>query len=128
MCKVNHNPPHSYGDCVRACVATIIDRDDVPHAFTGDAEDAWNKLRKYLKLSGKTISLFSLENAREEMKLNNPDVVYMLIGETNAGVYHAVVAQGVETLHNPSIMGGDVEKPISMIEGYIVAIIGDLIA
>ena len=28
--RVPHNPPHSYGDCFRACIASILEMDVPP--------------------------------------------------------------------------------------------------
>jgi len=103
VCKIKHNPPKSYGDCVAACVATLIDRDDVPHTFDGrDAESAWSDLRAYLNQHGMTLSVFaSEEDPRDHMGVNNPDTPYMLMCSTSEG-NHAVVCVGSEVFHDPS--------------------------
>ena len=52
-CITKHNPPHSYGDCLRACVATILDFDalDVPNfADAGVDADAQVAIELALQL------------------------------------------------------------------------------
>jgi len=56
------NPENGkYGDCIRACIATLIDRDDVPHPFSTPDKtiEAWNTMRAYLAEHGKNIALFA---------------------------------------------------------------------
>jgi len=107
-CQVPHNPPHSYGDCIRACIATMIDRDDVPHTFDGaDNEKSWYDLRSYLKSHGKNIALFIYEgdDPMDWMREVNHDITYMLMGSDKHKVNHAIVVSylsGMRTTHNPS--------------------------
>src|SRR5688572_30366291 len=100
VCQVKHNPPESYGDCIRACIATILDRDDVPHTFTHENfEQCWNDLRIWLKPLGYAPFLsyfdneFSLDEVLEFMRINNPDSVYMLMASAG-GSDHCVVCEG----------------------------------
>jgi hypothetical protein len=101
-CEVPHNPPHSYGDCIRACIATMIDRDDVPHFFSDkNPENSWYGLRIYLKSHGKNIAIFSVEKPFFYMKSTNEDIPYMLIGKGSRGGNHAIVCMNDEVIHNP---------------------------
>lgn len=102
-CKTPHNPPHSYGDCVRACVATLMQDDNVPHVFGAHSnETSWAKLREYVALKGKKLALFPVqEDPFSFMSEVNPDVRYMLMG-FNGSANHAVVCCGSRVLHNPS--------------------------
>ncbi len=45
--RVPHNPPHSYGDCFRACIASILEM-DVPHFLDGNEDDDWPETTRSL--------------------------------------------------------------------------------
>ena len=126
MCQVEHNPPHSHGDCVRACIATMIDRDDVPHAYLGQgAEEAWVTLRKYLAENGKYLALFALEDdVFEFMSMNNPNIPYMLLCRT-ATADHAVVCVNDSVTHDPNNSKSEIIGKHS-IGFWIVGIIGEV--
>src|SRR5690606_19121466 len=51
VCRVRHDPPHSYGDCIRACVASLLDMEceQVPHFYEdGDGERGFERMRVWL--------------------------------------------------------------------------------
>lgn len=122
-CQVPHNPPHSYGDCIRACIATLIDRDDVPHTFDDrNTEEAWRSLRSYLKSQGKNVALFPYDDADplSYMLEVNSGIPYMLMGSSQGKVNHAVVCCDGKIIHNPSYIA--MTDPL--IEGfYIICVI-----
>lgn len=102
-CQTPHNPPHSYGDCVRACVATLMQDENVPHVFGNhNNETSWKKLREYIGLKGKKLALFPLDSDPFTfMGETNAGVQYILMG-FNGSANHAVVCCGSKVLHNPS--------------------------
>lgn len=121
-CRVKHNPPETYGDCLRACVASIIgvnNPEEVPH-FADDGADGdvvlsrmrgWLNNRDY----GFFVAHFPampMEDFMRTMNENNPDTPYMLFGETLTGENHVIIIQGGEILHNPAWYGGNNLKPI----------------
>lgn len=121
-CQVPHNPPHSYGDCIRACIATMIDRDDVPHTFDDENTiEGWRSLRSYLKIHGKNVALFANDDDPHwHMRENNPGITYMLMGSNQCKVNHAVVCCDGKIVHNPSYTA--MTDPL--IEGfYIICVI-----
>ena len=125
MCKVAHNPPHTYGDCISACIATLIDRDDVPHTYDGvSAIKAWSDIRDYLKIQGKSLVLFQDDQPFESMAANNPGVPYILLCRT-AHADHAVVCKNDVVIHDPSVIASEIVGAHS-IGSYIVGVIGDL--
>lgn len=130
ICTVKENPPESYGDCIRACVATILDRDDVPHTFDGRLpEEAWNALREWLAPLKKTIVLFPTEyddEFKSFMRRENFNVPYILLHRTFRGGDHAIVCRNGERIHDPAWYRSDIAGPHS-IGCYIVAIIAELI-
>lgn len=110
MCRVRHQPEAGlYGDCMRACVASIMDianPEDVPHfAHDGcDGETAHARMQEYVSSLG--FACFSIgtgldrEALMAEMALQ-PDFHYMLFGATHAG-NHVVVCRGGEVVHDPA--------------------------
>ncbi len=129
ICTVKSEPPHTHSDCVRACIASLIDRDDVPHVFHDygkrPVEDAWAELREYLAQHKKVLAIFPVDNHAEFMSQNNNGVTYMLFCGTGRGD-HAVICRNGEVVHDPAWYRAQITGPHSM-GFYIVGIIGDLI-
>lgn len=112
VCRVKHDPEAgTYGDCLRACVATILDLDAeaVPHFFHDncDGAQAQIRVRKYLAKLGYAPMFsnwpgeVSLTELQEFMASQNPGVVCVLFGSTVEGD-HAVVCRDGKTVHNPA--------------------------
>lgn len=137
ICKVRHNPPESYGDCVAACIATMIDRDDVPHVFDNrvftdgeiDAEKmlrAWNELRAWLASHGKFICMIATDDHAAIMVDNNPGIPYLLWHKTEAGGDHVVICKDGVKIHDPAWYRSAIGGPRG--DGaYLIGIIGDFI-
>lgn len=104
ICQVKHDPPNSYGDCVRACIASLFDLDPpkVPHfAHDGcDFNTMIQRIREWLK-GGLFLTYFpasaQLSEIREHMAINNPGVYYMLFSEN-----HVVICKGGKIVHDPA--------------------------
>ena len=124
-CEIEHNPPHSYGDCVRACVATVINRDDVPHTYKGDSHQAWLEMRDYLKEHGKSFLVFASGEPYDGMLANNPDIPYILMGKSSTGSNHAVVCINNKIIHDPSRTPIGITEPTEL-GVYIIGVIGSL--
>ncbi len=112
-CITKHDPPYSYGDCLRACIATILDLDaeQVPHfADRGvSAEDALAHVRQWLAPQGLTIASFALPGSEplsgvmEYMEQMNPTVTWLLFGSTGPdGGDHVNVCSGGRVVHDPA--------------------------
>lgn len=109
-CRVRHEPPNSYGDCLRACVASVLDLswEDVPH-FVQDnpsPHTAIARLRHWLtahNLAPFTMQLPGepLDEVLSYMGQMNPSSVYLLFGGTDDGD-HVVVCKGGRIEWNPS--------------------------
>lgn len=129
MCMAVSNPEAGkYGDCIRACIATLIDRDDVPHPFS-TAENtvaAWGVMRSYLAQHGKNIAIFAIDEHFQFMKETNPGVAYMMMHETHRGA-HAVVCQDGAVLFDPAFYRSEIVGPLKTVNGYIVGIITEVI-
>lgn len=124
-CHTLTNPPHSYGDCIAACIRTILDRDDVPHCFDGrPTEQAWIDLRAWLAEQGKCIALFASESHVEIMR-QNPDIQYILLHATHRGD-HAIICRDGAVVHDPAWSRSEIAGAHSM-GVYVIGIIGDLV-
>lgn len=112
-CAVKHDPPNTYGDCIRACFATLLDVPNiafVPHfQHDGPDHDTYvERIERYLR-EVHHLAPFNtffhgdadIGDVLQAMGAQNPGVRYMLIGETREGVNHAVVCSGDSVVHNP---------------------------
>lgn len=126
MCMTIHNPPESYGDCIRACIATLTDDDKVPHVFSDklSAEDSWHQLREYLKGKRKFLFLTTVKDPFDEMAENNPNIPFMLICSTDKG-NHAVICKNGEVVHNPAYYNSEIKGPPEGSEEWVIGIIGE---
>jgi hypothetical protein len=133
ICRVKHDPPHSYGDCIRACVASILelDAEDVPH-FAHDNPDgtvAFVRLRDWLKTVGYAPFVVGFPGAvpmdqlLSDMQDHQPDIVYMLFGGVHGGGDHVVVCRGGEVIHNPAWIGCSIVGPTSQDQWQIVVLV-----
>lgn len=106
---VRHDPPNSYGDCVRAALASILEYPTaaVPHFFHDgcDGEEAHKRIREFLRSIG-AVPVFMTFPASVElndilhfMGEMNRDVYYMLFGNTNTGS-HVVVCLNDKVVHD----------------------------
>lgn len=121
MCRVKHDPENNqYGDCVRACIATVleIDTEAVPH-FAHDDPDGIilaERVREYLAPSHTIYAVaYPGETAKDELLAyigeQNPGATYMLIGGTADGGEHMVVCRGDHVAHNPAWYGCSLTRP-----------------
>ena len=129
MCQPKHAPPASYGDCLRACVATVMDlpSEQVPHfADAGaSADDALSHARRWLGERGLTVACFafpgseSLSDVLEFMDRMNPTVTWLLFGSTThpdvrePASDHVNVCQGGRVVHDPAWIPTSIKSPTS---------------
>ena len=103
-----HNPPESYGDCFRACLASIleIEPEVVPH-FAADFDDVtWiSEVNKYLmQFNVGIISVsFNDNNNFETFGLKN--IYHIICGKSPRfpSENHAVVGRDGKIVYNPSL-------------------------
>ena len=119
ICQVKNDPPHSYGDCLRACVASLLDMEtlSVPH-FVHDGcapEMTFQRLREWLVGRG-LVPMMSGYPASE-----TPDELLHFMGETNPCVHyillsanHAVVCYGDKIVHDPAWVKSPLTPPTDM--------------
>ena len=110
FCTVKDDPANGqYGDCVRACVAAILDMpsETVPHFFHDncDGETAFERIGDFLRPLGYAPFFINFPGSFEEivysMKMLNPDALYMLFGRTENGD-HVMVYKGDTMVNDPS--------------------------
>jgi hypothetical protein len=133
ICRVKHDPPHSYGDCIRACDASILelDAEGVPHvACDGPSgELAFERLRDWLKTVGYAPFVMGfpgsvpMDDLLSDMQDHHPDIVYMLFGGVRGGGDHVVVCRGGKVIHNPAWVGCSIVGPTSKDQWQIVVLV-----
>lgn len=133
ICQTLHNPPISYGDCVRACVASLLDIEPplVPHFFDAgqDGVEGVASMREYLKSQGLGVAFFAIdgsmsrEDVGEFMKANNPNMYYILYGQLQSGGAHAVIGLNDNIVHNPHWLSEKLVGPMDANNAWVVAII-----
>lgn len=99
-------------DCVRACIASILEMSarDVPHffeAFNGENADELNRnMQEWLARRGYVAAMiglpgdWSLRRLLEYTEVTYPNVHFMLW--CDSGGDHAVIGCGSEIVHNPA--------------------------
>lgn len=119
ICLVKNDPPNSYGDCLRACIASLLELPTVkvPH-FVRDGcapEVTYERVREWLADRG-LVPMFNGYTASE-----TPDDVLKFMAETNPGVYyilfsadHAVVCLNDEIVHDPAWVKARLVPPSDM--------------
>lgn len=128
FCGVSHDPNNgSDGDCLRACIATVLNlpAEAVPHVMrsSGNVAEMWQELRDHLKLSGlaPVVMNFAGQIPLNELltvfEAQNPGAVVIVIGTGHYGSTHAVVAQGGEIVHDPSLSSEGLVSPVETADG-----------
>lgn len=110
-CRVKHDPPNSYGDCLRASVASILSVpfvEDVPHfAYDGNSDENLPRLRAYLAEKHLTCAIMAFpddvshEMIMQYMHFANPGFNYLLFGATDTAD-HVVICRDGEIIHDTS--------------------------
>lgn len=132
FCQTGHNPPHSYGDCVRACVASLLNVEDplsVPHFFhDNDPHVGMARIVEWLEPQGLLPFYIAyppsdtLEDVLHITGTNNPSVYHILFGGTDDGGDHVVICQNGKVVHNPGV-GSIITKPTSSNMWIIMVIV-----
>lgn len=123
FCHVEHNPPETYGDCIRACIASILNLEtlEVPHFYHDncEADEGTNRIREFLGARGLGLvhcpfpgDNVTLPQLLEFWKDANPDIPAMLIAGTGKGDHAVIVLNGVIE-HNPAWSGSKIIEPHS---------------
>lgn len=107
---LSHDPENGiHGDCMRTVIACLLDLQpqDVPH-FLHDGCDGgvfMERIDAYLESKG--LALVGVpfsdtpDKVMEAMTYNNPNITYMISGQSARGVNHVVIARNGEILWDP---------------------------
>lgn len=111
VCRVKHDPPNTYGDCLRACVAALLDLDAeaVPHFFHDgcDGTTGIERMRVFLRSNGMLPSWWTLpasvtlDQILDHMRVTNRDNYYLLFGSNRFENDHVVIGHGGVIAHDP---------------------------
>lgn len=123
VCQVKHDPENgSYGDCLRACIASMLDlkAEDVPHFMRDNPPDETltKRVREFLAPMGLGLFLtaydssYDLQDVLRVMQNNNPGIHYFLIHDNGQGD-HMVVCKDDKVVHNPAWCATGIYKPSS---------------
>ena len=121
-----HRPDEGiYGDCHRACVASILERplESVPH-FWADGltavDESWGRLHAWCTENGITYLFFGFpDDPRPYMAAWNPGLYYILVGTSKNGVGHSVVCFDDEIVHDPSLDQSGIIGPVEQADGAV---------
>lgn len=112
---IEHNPPESYGDCFRACIASILELPawDVPHfalrAFQDDGtdQDAVQECRSFVNTLGfGYVDIpFQSDSVDEMLRFCArfaPGTHYVMTARSKRGFAHCVVGFDGEIVFDPT--------------------------
>ena len=114
VCQIKHDPPRSYGDCLRACVASLLDLDPpaVPHFASDDpsSETLVFRIETFLR-DYKLIPMWTMFEGSKDDVLGfmgeiNPRVLYLLFNGA-----HVVVCKGGTIEHDPAWSANPMNEP-----------------
>lgn len=131
ICSVMHNPPQSYGDCLRAVMASYFSIDDmetVPHFYmSGNAEHATDLLHTWLAERGLRMMRVAipgdatLDEVFAYMSGVNTDIEYLLFCNC-ADNDHVVICCNDQVIHNPQMYKSYPQGPSPSTDMWIVAV------
>lgn len=110
-CIVKHSPPETYGDCVRACIASLMNLEPyrVPHfadkGVSGEemiaAMRAWLADRWLVPFIGHFDGEATFAEILEQQAEVNPGCYYMVFGSNGEGD-HVVICRDGKVAHDPA--------------------------
>lgn len=104
---VTHDPPNSYGDCFRCCVASILEVnvEEVPHPYAGGAvewEHRYQHMVDYLRNTYGVWLAFTRIHADDLKAVCESMTGYFLLGGRSPRDQHLCVADKNGIAHNPN--------------------------
>lgn len=102
---IDHNPPYAYGDCVRACIATLLGIPLYEAPFLPPDAGWFASANEFL--AGRGLALVSLDWDEGTVRMSlSQDVYFLLYGKSPRGYGHAVIARvedgQIVTWHDPN--------------------------
>lgn len=132
--EYQHNPPHSYGDCLRACIASLLEvpRALVPHFNIDGAHgpELWQRINSWLHNEHSLLMFgvgwtgdIELDTIVEVVSNNNPGIHFMVIGALSDGTPHCCIYRDGEMVHDPATwQTGGLVKALDDIWSVIVLV------
>lgn len=115
MMSVDHDPPRSFGDCFRTCIACILEvpQEEVPHPGQ-EGEARWDALMPELDswLASRGLYTVQLKDTPENLERYCDYFGYHLIAGQSPRGGHYCVGLGGKVVHDPSPLRGGL-KPDS---------------
>ncbi len=120
-----HDPDNGvWGDCLRTAIACLFDLrpEQVPHFADGGPSgsemnariDAWLKEQGSHRIS--VMYKGDLDQVLRSVASQNPDVWYLLTGQSRMEVDHVVICRNDAIVHDPSLDGAGIIGPADI--GY----------
>ncbi len=120
--RYRHDPPKTYGDCHRTCLAMMLgtDRDLVPHFYhlTSDEDEVPGMYDAWLRdCWGCAVGRYVYEGDGDPRDIvrtlgtMNGELPFLLLGTGHAGVGHSIVIAGGKT-YDPSLVCPEGEFPL----------------
>ena len=136
--RIKHDPENGlWGDCFPTSLACILDLepDEVPHFYAGFPDEASDEeyyqkedeIEDWLDVQGyqRIIIYFSgevtLDDILHGFGAKNPDLLYLVTGNTQIDVNHIVICWGEEEIHN--VGNSVITGPCSKSELWMVTIL-----
>jgi hypothetical protein len=122
MCAVKHDPENdSYGDCVRACIASILElpSEDVPHFYnTPDTTRCQVSMQRWLAKRGLIIATVPLPGDMSKIEMfaymdEHFNFYHYMLWCSSGGGDHAVCCLNDRVTHNPAWYKCPVDGPHS---------------
>lgn len=129
FCTIKHNPPDSYGDCLRACIASVLDIEDpatVPHFAhaKNNLDEVMIEMRVWLRERKLDVICIPFQSTIEDVFITmasvNPGAYYMVIGAIEDGG-HIVVCKNDGVTHNPAWVPTRFDGPLA--GGYYIVVL-----
>lgn len=117
------------GDCLSACINTLMNRDDCPYYFNNqnDADTAWFLLRAWMRQHGKDLMLFPyMDDPRPWMVSMSNETPYIMIYDNEDGA-HAAIFKGGACIFDPAWVTKPVKGAVNG-ECWLVGVVVDYIS
>lgn len=105
---MRHDPPNSHGDCVRACVASLMEMqcENVPHFYRdGNGEKAFDRMRIWLSTHKRIPAYFPLPEHMTLEQVCHAASIYdtdCMLFCSNRGGDHCVIINRDGVAHDPN--------------------------
>jgi hypothetical protein len=131
MCTVKHDPPNTYGDCFRACVASLLSFssiNDVPHFYRdGDDNRGLAEFKGWLSGHASMRPFYTaiggaatIDDVFAMMAGVNADIEYLLFCQCG-GENHVLICKNDKIIHDPSWYRSKITGPCD--NGYWVIMV-----